>query len=64
MKLFQIYEGDLAKLETALPTLFDATEAGIDCVYRDVLIEEVKEILANVRSNYGPHTNVQVIDAS
>lgn len=63
MKLLQIYEDDLQKLEFALPKLFDRlpVEAKNDPAMQ-VLQEECREVLANVRWNYGPHTNVQRID--
>ena len=63
MKLFQIYESDLQKLEHALPQVFDALSPDQKNDPRvQVLFEECEEVLSSVRWNYGPHTNVQRID--
>jgi predicted sugar kinase len=61
MKLFQVYEADLQKLEHALPRLqeFCGTAANRPDVY--VLLEEIKGIVSNVRWDYGPHTDVSKI---
>lgn len=58
-RLFQIHEDDLQKLENALPRLHDAFGLALNRPDVQVLLEEVKEIISNVRWNYGPHTAVQ-----
>jgi hypothetical protein len=60
-RLFQIYENDLQVLEHALPRLHDALGEALNRPDVQVMLEEVKDILSNVRWNYGPHTNVQRI---
>ena len=61
MKLFQIYEDDLAELEQILPSICD----GPLVEFMDPSIRRkfrrCKLILSNVRWNYGPHDNVEVI---
>jgi len=59
MKLFQIYECDLQKLETALPQLQDALGEAMNRPDVQAAIGEVKEILGNVRWNYGPYQEVR-----
>lgn len=54
MKLFQIYEEDLATLEAALPKLVDKIETRMDNADR-VRIRNVQAVLSRVRWNYGPH---------
>jgi hypothetical protein len=60
-RMFQVYENDLQKLEHALPLLHDALGLGLNRPDVQVLIEEVKEIISNVRWNYGPHTLVATV---
>jgi hypothetical protein len=59
--MFQIYETDLAKLESAMPRLMDAAGVALNRPDVQVLFDEVKEILSNVRWNYGPPQNVETI---
>lgn len=61
MKLFQIYEPDLQKLEAALPRIMDAVGVRVSEPALMVLFEEVKGVLSDVRWNYGPPSEVQVI---
>jgi hypothetical protein len=58
MKLFRIYESDLQKLETALPKLMDAAGLALNRPDVQVMFEEVKDILSNVRWDYGPPSEV------
>jgi hypothetical protein len=66
MKLFQIYEDDLAELERTCPQLADAlfpvlaTEQGNRL---RVQLRRVQDILSKVRWNYGPPSDVTVIPA-
>jgi hypothetical protein len=63
MKMHQIYEDDLQKLEYALPQVFGALSPDLKNDARfQVLLEECKEVLSSVRWNYGPHTNVQRVN--
>jgi hypothetical protein len=61
VKLFRIYEDDLAKLETMLPRLADALGVAMNRPDVQVMVGEVKEIVSNVRWDYGPHTEVKRI---
>lgn len=61
-RLFHIYESDLAALETALPRLQDALGEAMNRPDMQVIVGEVKEILSNVRWNYGPYTEVKRYD--
>jgi hypothetical protein len=61
-KLFQIYEEDLAELEHILPQLAERLMTALDNPLR-VKIRRVQTILTNVRWNYGPPTDVDVIPA-
>lgn len=61
-RLFQINEPDLAELEHTLPQLLDAAMPYLDNRQR-VQWRRVREILANVRWNYGPPGEVTVIPA-
>lgn len=58
-KLFQIYEDDLQTLETALPRLQDALGEAMSRPDVQVAVQEVKEILSNVRWSYGPYSEVK-----
>lgn len=60
-KLFQIYESDLSELERSLPDISDALMAHLHPRQR-VQFRRAKEILSNVRWNYGPATEVEVIE--
>jgi len=64
MKMYQISEDDLETLETACPGLYDAI--GPEALNRQDVQEHcqmVKRILSDVRWRYGPHKNVERIDA-
>ena len=60
VRLFQIYETDLAELEQMLPELCEALDKVTSPRLR-VKIRRVKDIISNVRWNYGPHTDVTII---
>lgn len=60
MKLFQIYENDLQKLETAIPQLMEAAGTALNQPEIQVLFSEVKDILSNIRWGYGPPSEVEV----
>jgi hypothetical protein len=66
-KLFQINEEDLATLEHTLPQLQDALfpELANPLVAPRLRVQlrRVKDILSNVRWNYGPPMNVEIIPA-
>lgn len=65
--IFQIQESDLADLERLLPTLQEmmtpalAAHPEIGPRYRTV-VRRVKEILSNVRWNYGPYQDVEIVE--
>lgn len=59
-KLFQIHEDDLAALEHTLPEIADAIMPHLNGRLR-VQIRRVRDILSNVRWNYGPPDEVDVI---
>lgn len=59
-KLFQIYEDDLSALEETLPQLADALMPLLNNKLR-VQIRRVQKILSDVRWDYGPPTDVEVI---
>jgi hypothetical protein len=65
-KLFQITEEDLAELEHVMPQiqndLFDELAGPAGNRIR-VQLRRVKEILTNVRWDYGPPEHVERIDA-
>ena len=63
-RLFQIYESDLQKLEYALPRLAAQLGESMNQPDMQVMFEEIKEALSNVRWNYGPHTNVKRDDSA
>lgn len=60
-KLYQIYDCDLSELESILPTLSDSLAIHMNNVQRKQF-RRVQFILNNVRWNYGPHTDVEVVD--
>jgi hypothetical protein len=55
---YRITEPDLAKLEAALPRLCEMAGALLNRPEVQVLFGECKEILSNVRWDYGPPTQV------
>lgn len=67
MKLFQINEDDLAELEHTLPNILNAMypmfskDNGENNRLRTQW-RRVREIVANVRWNYGPPEEVEVIE--
>lgn len=64
VRLFQIKEDDLAALEHLLPQLAEdltLVMTGPAAPRLRVQIRQVKEILSNVRWNYGPPSNVTII---
>lgn len=61
-KLFQIREDDLAELEHILPQFCSDLYVSMDNRKR-VQFRRVQEILMNVRWNYGPPIEVEVIPA-
>lgn len=60
-KLLQIYEGDLAELEQILPALHDAM--GKTSPRIRMKLRRAKQILSDVRWDYGPHSEVEEIPA-
>ena len=60
-KMFQIREEDLADLEHTLPELLDATYPSLTNRMRTQW-RRVQEVLKNVRWNYGPPTEVKLVD--
>lgn len=60
-RLHQITEDDLATLEKTLPQLADALMPALDNRLR-VKLRQVQSILSAVRWNYGPPSEVEVID--
>lgn len=67
MKLFQIHEGDLQDLERILPQLqndlFDQLAKPEVAPRLKRQLRMVKEILSNVRWNYGPPDQVESFPA-
>ena len=61
MKLFQIYENDLAELEHILPQLQDKLMLNMDNQTR-VQLRRIRQIVSDVRWNYGPPTEVEIIE--
>ena len=59
-RLFQIKEDDLGALEAALPRLADALMPVLNNRLR-VQLRRVQQVLSNVRWNYGPPSEVQII---
>ncbi len=59
-KLLQIKEDDLATLERTLPRLADAMMSTMDNRAR-VQLRQVQKILSDVRWNYGPPSEVEII---
>lgn len=61
-RLLQIREDDLATLESTLPQFADALYPRMDNRLR-AQIRRVQKILADVRWNYGPPRDVELIPA-
>jgi len=61
--LHQITEDDLAALEQHLPQIMAATMKSCNDPIVRKQWERVKEIVSNVRWNYGPPSQVEEIDA-
>lgn len=61
-KLFQIYHADLAELERVIPDIAEALMVHLSGRQKTQL-RRVQAILSNVRWNYGPPSEVEVIDA-
>lgn len=61
-RLYQIYEDDLSDLEKCIPLISDSLMEHLDPRMRTQL-RRCKTILSDVRWNYGPHTEVDVIPA-
>ena len=59
MNMFQMCEDNLRKLESALPQIMDAAGLALNQADVQVLFDEVKEFLSNVRWNYSPPTSVE-----
>jgi len=59
-KLFHIYEEDLAVLEKALPEISSCL-MGHDNPRVRTALRRVKAILSDVRWDYGPHGQVEII---
>jgi hypothetical protein len=57
-RLFHMHEGDLAFLENAMPQLQVALGEAMNRPEVNTIMGEVKEILSNVRWDYGPHSEV------
>jgi methionine synthase II (cobalamin-independent) len=62
-RLFQISEPDLAELERTVPALIEQAMKALDNNAARVGIRRVKQILTNVRWNYGPWSDVTEIPA-
>lgn len=61
-KLFQIKEDDLAVLESELPRVLDAAAMACNDALTRKRWQMVKEIISNVRWDYGPPSQVERID--
>ena len=61
MKLYQVYEEDLRFMETAIPVLFERLGCEINDPKIQVIAEELKRIVSDVRWDYGPPSEVQVV---
>lgn len=60
-KMLQIREDDLATLERTLPQLSDALMLKLSNRLR-VQLRQVQAILSNVRWNYGPASEIEVVE--
>jgi hypothetical protein len=63
MKLFQMYEDDLQKMEALLPMVVDRLGMAMNDPALQVAAEELKRIVSDVRWNYGPPSEVKHIAA-
>ncbi len=63
-KLYQITEDDLAVLESELPRIMDATTIACNDPLTRKRWQMVKEIVSNIRWDYGPPQQVEHIPAS
>ena len=61
MRMFQITEYDLRELEAILPLLAQSLTPTMQNFDR-VRLRRVQRILSEVRWNYGPPTDVEIID--
>jgi hypothetical protein len=61
-KLFQVYEDDLAELERSVPMLMNTLAPHLNAVNR-VQLRRIKSILSNIRWEYGPPEQVEIIPA-
>lgn len=61
-RMFQIHEADLAELEKIIPAISDGHMGEWNPRER-TQFRRAKDILSNVRWNYGPHTDVETIPA-
>jgi hypothetical protein len=61
-RMFQIHESDLAELEKIIPAMSDS-HMGEWSPRERTQLRRAKDILSNVRWNYGPHTDVEIIPA-
>lgn len=59
-RLFQIHEDDLSALEKTLPQLADALMPVLNNKLR-VQVRRVQKILSDVRWDYGPPSEIEVI---
>jgi hypothetical protein len=59
-KLFQIYEDDLAELERTLPDVLSHIYPHLDNRLR-VQFRRLQTIVQNVRWNYGPPSQVELL---
>jgi hypothetical protein len=62
-RLLQICDEDLSTLERTLPQLADALTVRMDNRLR-VQLRQVQKILSDVRWNYGPPAEVEIIPTS
>ena len=62
MKMFQIYEDDLAELERLVPQIAEALPLE-HAARTKTQIRRVQRVLSNGRWNYGPHDHVEAIPA-
>jgi len=64
MKLYQITESDLEALERALPLVYEiaSTNSGERLAALNTQMRAIKQVLSNVRWNYGPHGQIENIE--
>lgn len=62
-RLFQIHEDDLAELEQTLPRIAQKLETEHMANATRSQLRRVKDILSNVRWDYGPPTDVEIVPA-